>query len=55
MEILTEENPVGAKNCSHFSFQDFHVLFEGNQVSLLRIHFSHPESDAKSTDVESGS
>ena len=58
MEILTKENLVG-KNCSHCNFQDFHSLTKGNQVSLVRIHFSHPGSDGKSADVgvgvESGS
>ena len=34
---------------SHCSFQDFHSLSKGNQVSLLRLHFSHPESDGKSS------
>ena len=36
MEILTKENLVGAKNCSHCSFQDFHYLTKGNQLSLVR-------------------
>ena len=53
MEILTEENLVGAKNCSHCNFQDFHSLTRGNHVSLVRIHFSHP-ADGKSSDVGVG-
>ena len=51
MEILTKANLVGAKNCSHCSFQDCHSLTKRNQVSLVRIHFSHPESDGKLSDV----
>ena len=44
METLTKENLVGAKT----------ALTKGNQVSLVRIHFSHPESDGKSADVGGG-
>ena len=57
MEIPTKENLVGAKklkNCSHRSFQDFHSLAKGNQVSSVRIHISHPESDGKSSDIGIG-
>ena len=55
MEILTKENLLsGGKNCSHCSFQDFDSLTKGNQASLVRMHFSHPESDGKSADVGSG-
>ena len=46
--------PGQGKNCSRCSFQDFHSLTKGNQVSLGRIHFSHPESDGKSSDVGVG-
>ena len=37
------------KNCSHCNFQDFHSLSKGNQVSLVRIHFAHPESEVVGT------
>ena len=47
MEILTKENMVGAE-------RTFHSLTEGNQVCLVRTHFSHPESDEKSADVGGG-
>ena len=42
----------GKKN-SHYSFQDFKEgpVWKGKQVSLVRIHLSHPESDGKSSDV----
>ena len=47
------------KNCSHCSFQDFQSLTKGNQVSLVRMHFSHPESmenrQTLGSGVESGS
>ena len=46
--------PGHRKNCSHCSFQGFHSLTKGNQVSLVRNHFSHPESDGKSPDVGVG-
>ena len=54
MEILTKENLVGAKDHSHCSFQDFHSLRQENQVSLVRIHFAHPEADGKSSDIGVG-
>ena len=40
--------PGQGKNCSHCSFQDFHSLTKRNQVSLVRMQLSHPESDGKS-------
>ena len=47
MEILTKENLIGAKSCSHCSFQDFHTLTKGNHVSLVvRIHFSHNQNQS---------
>ena len=46
-EILTKENLVGTKNCSHCSFQDFHSLSKGNQVSLVRTFLSEPGSGSK--------
>ena len=48
MEVLTKENLVEAKNRFHCNFQDCHSLSKGKQVSFVRIHFSHPESDGKS-------
>ena len=42
------------QKCSHCNFQNLHPLTKRNQVSLLRIHFSHPESDWKSWDVGVG-
>ena len=47
MVILAKEKLVG-------SFQDLHSLTKGNRVSLVRIHFSHPQSDGKSADVGVG-
>ena len=41
-----EGEPGRGKNCPHSCFQDFHSHSKGNQVSLVRIHFSHPEADA---------
>ena len=35
------------KNCSPCSFQDSHSLTEGNQVSLVRIQFSHNQNQMK--------
>ena len=41
-----KENLVGAKTPSTSVFcTDFHSLAKGKPVSLVRIHFSHPESD----------
>ena len=53
MEILTKENVVGAR-IAPTDLHDFHSLTKGNQVSLVRIHFSHPGSDGKATDVGLG-
>ena len=47
MEILTKENLVRAKSAPTVVSQDFHSLTMGNQVSFVRILFSHPESDGK--------
>ena len=60
LAILTEENLVRTKNCCHCSFQNFHSFTKGNQVSLVRIHFSHPRIGRKipgcwGRGVESGS
>ena len=54
MEILTEENLVEAKNCSHCSFQDFHSLSKGNQVSLVTTFLSEPGSKSKTADLGVG-
>ena len=43
--------PGRGRNFSHCRFQDFNSLSKGSQVSLVRIHFSCPESDGKSADV----
>ena len=53
MEILTKENLVGAKIVPTAVSKTF-TLSKGNQVSFVRIHFSHPESDGKSSDVGVG-
>ena len=45
MEILTKGEPGRGKICSHCSFQNFHFLTKGNQLSLVRMRFfSNPES-----------
>ena len=49
-----EGEPGRGKNCSHCSFQDFDSLTKGNQVSLVRIFFCHPESEGKLSDVGVG-
>ena len=46
MEILTKENLVGAKTAPTAISRTGTPL-----VSLVRIHFSHPESDGKSSGV----
>ena len=51
MEIPTQENLVGARYCTQCSFQDSHSLSKENQVSLLKIFLSRPESDGRSADV----
>ena len=48
MEILTKENLVGPKNCSHCNSQDFHSLSKENQVSLVRIFFLSQVQEVKS-------
>ena len=42
MEIQGE--PGRGKNCFRYSFQDFHSLTQGHQVSSVRIHFSHNQN-----------
>ena len=46
MEILTKGN-LGQKQLplQFPGLSQLHPLIKGNQVSLVRIHFSHPESD----------
>ena len=36
MEILSNEKLVGAKNCSHCNFQDFHSLSKEHLLALVR-------------------
>ena len=48
------DSPGRGKNWSRCNFQSFHSLRKENRVSLVRIHFLHPESDAKSADVGVG-
>ena len=45
---------MSGQNLLPLQCQDFRSLSKGNQVSLVRIHFSHPESDGKSADVGVG-
>ena len=54
MEILTKKNLVGAKTAPTVIPRTFTPFSEENQVSLVRIHFSHTESDGKSADVGAG-
>ena len=54
MEIPTKENLVGAETAPTAISRTFTPLSKGNQVSLVRIHFSHPESDGKWADVGGG-
>ena len=54
MEILSKENLVGAETAPTAVSRTFRPLSKENQVSLVRIHFSHPESDGKSADVGGG-
>ena len=42
-KFLPRRTCCRGQDCSHCSFQDFSCLAKGNQVSLMRIHFSHPE------------
>ena len=53
-KFLLRRTCCRGKNCSHCSLQSFHSLTKANQVSLVRIRFSHPESDEKSADVGVG-
>ena len=53
MEILNEENLVEARTVPTAISRTF-TLTEGNQVAKVRIHFSHPESDGKSSDLGGG-
>ena len=46
--------PGRGKSCCHCNFQNFHFLSKASRVSLVRTHFSHPESDGKSSDVGVG-
>ena len=50
MDILLQENLVGPKPAPTAISRTVPPLESGNQVSLLRIFFSHPEADGKSTD-----
>ena len=54
MEILTKDNLVGAKTAPTAVSRTFTPLLNENRVPLVRIHFFHPESDGKSSDVGSG-
>ena len=42
------------RNGCRCNFQGFHSLAKGNQVSVLRIYFSEPDSDRRSTDLGAG-
>ena len=53
-KFLLRRTCCRGKNCSDCNFSDFYSLSKGNQVSLVRIHFSHPESDGKSADADQG-
>ena len=54
MEIPTKENLVRSKTAPTANFKGFHSLTKGNQVSLVRIHFSPPESDGKLAGIGGG-
>ena len=55
MEVLTDWRTWSDKNVSRCSLQDFsHSLTEENQVSLLRIVPSEPDSDGNSPDLGVG-
>ena len=52
MEIRTKEKLVRTAIAPNtVSRTSTPLLVNENQVSLLRIHFSHPESDGKSSDI----
>ena len=40
----TKDNLLSGKNCSDSNFQELHSLTDGNQVSLVRTHFSHNQN-----------
>ena len=47
MEILTKENLLSGRKLLPLQFPGLRSLTKGNQVSLVRIHSSLPESDGK--------
>ena len=53
-KFLLRRTWLGQKTAPTAIFQDFHSLSKGKQVALVRIHFSHPESDGKSADLGVG-
>ena len=46
MENSYQGEPGRGKNCSHCSFQDFRSLTKRNQVSSVRIRFSHNQNQS---------
>ena len=48
-KFLLRRTCCWGKNCSHCSFQDFHSLSKGNQVSLVRTFLSEPGSKSKNS------
>ena len=54
MEILTKVNLVGARTAPAAISRTFTPLLRETRFSLVRIHFSHPEPDGKSSDVGVG-
>ena len=54
MEILTKEHLVGAKTVPTAISRTFIPLLREASQALVRIHFSQPESDGKSSDVGVG-
>ena len=46
-KFLLRRTCCWGENCSHCSFQDFHSLSKGNQVSLVRTFLSEPGSQSK--------
>ena len=53
-KFLLRREPGRGRECSRCNLQDVHSLTKRNLVSLVRIHFSHSESDGKSADVGGG-
>ena len=49
-KFLPKRTCYRGKHRSHCGLQGVHFCSKGKQVSLVRIHFSHPASDGKSTD-----